>query len=536
MSSRICHVLAKVVLTLCEDIGTEVSADVANKLRSNDLAGIARLVLDPSRYSDPYSFSRDYACVELLRKCRLEIPGVDRKAAALSGFWSSESDCCRTNAYFSKLRNNGPLGSSDLAFMALLEPARAWVKDVLGPLPKTIDGRFGPGATYGDKGRLTTIPDKMSSRLQCTKEALPFVELIRESAWIRALYTNRESAPEVVRGNRFTTVPKDALKDRGICIEPSLNVFLQLGIGDLLKRKLRRVGIDLKHGQDLHRDWACRGSRDGTLGTIDLSNASDTVALELVRWLLPADWFDLLFALRSPTTLVEGKTVWLSKFSSMGNGFTFELETLIFAAICVASNCGTPGEDFLVYGDDMIVPTESTGAVLSLLKLCGFTPNERKTFVTGRFRESCGGDFFDGVNVRPHYLKELPHEPQDWIKLANGLRRLVCKDPSSDVRFEYPHRAWLRCVDALPAHIRRLRGPVHLGDLVIHDTRWESTTRARYPGWRFVRVYKPVHKSLPWHHFSPHVVLASALYGCPDSGVIPRGSVSGYQIGFVAYS
>lgn len=537
MTSAFCGGTTKVFLTLCQDVGSPFSLSLADKARAGDWVGVISSRVDPTQYSDPYVFARDYACAEFLRKCDLPLDGFDRKAEALKGFWSSEQACAVTNTTFSRFRNNGPLGPSDIAFMTLLESARAWIKKVLGPIPRNLDGKFGPGATFGDRGRLTTIPDKMSSRLQSTSQASVFRQLLHDSAWDRAvLASGRFSATEIVRGNRFTTVAKDALKDRGICIEPSLNVFFQLDVGKRLKSRLFCAGLDLIYGQEKHKQWACRGSRDGSLATIDLSSASDTVAYELVRWLLPADWFALLDALRSPFTLVEGKWVHLQKFSSMGNGYTFELETLVFASLCHACGAGTPGVDYLVYGDDIIVPTEVAKRVLCVLQLCGFTPNSRKTFIEGPFRESCGGDFFNGVNVRPYYLKELPHEPQDWIKMANGIRRLVCKDHNDWFRFSYPYRAWLRVLDHIPSHIRRIRGPIQLGDLCIHDEadKWADPTIRS--GVRYYRVYRPVSRPISWSHFKPEVVLASALYGCPSRGVIPRGSVSGYKVGYIAYS
>jgi len=364
MTTAFCSGTTKVFLTLCQDVGSPFSLELACKARSGDWAGVISSRVDPSLYSDPYVFSRDYACAEFLRKCRLPIDGFDRKAEALNGFWSSERICSSTNAVFSRLCNNGPLGPSELALMALLEPARDWIRSVLGPVPTSLEGRFGPGATYGDRGRLTTIPDKMSSRLQSTSAASDFRQLLVGSAWDRALLASGSSSTEIVRGNRFTTVPKDATKDRGICIEPSLNVYFQLGLGQRLKSRLFNAGLDLLYGQEKHRSWACKASRDGSLATIDLSSASDTVAYELVRWLLPENWFALLDALRSPLTYVEGKWVHLEKFSSMGNGYTFELETLIFASLCHACGAGSSGVDFLVYGDDIIVPTNVAGRVL----------------------------------------------------------------------------------------------------------------------------------------------------------------------------
>ena len=527
--------LTRVATALCDSVSTEVSSKVAKAIRENRLLDLATMAIDPKDYGSASAFKWDYACVELLRKCPFEIPGVDREAKARESFFATEKACRVTNDRLDPLLNNFLLeGNADAHLLTFVDKCRAWIKHVLGPIPKDLHGRFGPGATYGDKGKLTTIPDKMSSRPSITNGARAFEPLLRGSAWLRAVIENlKESDFETVRGNRFTTVPKDALKVRGICIEPSLNVFWQLAVGSHMKGRLSAAGIDLIRGQDLHRQWAQQASRDGGRATIDLSNASDTVAYRLVKLLLPEDWFELLDSLRSPFTRIDGRWVRLEKFSSMGNGFTFELETLIFAAICYSCGSGSPGLDFHVFGDDIIVPSVVAHDVVAALTYFGFTTNKRKTFLDGPFRESCGGDFFDGLAVRPHYLKEIPYEPQHWISLANGLRRLVCEDRHDSFHYSHPFTAWQRCLDAIPSHIRRLRGPRQLGDLVIHDNKFERRWRH---GIGYVRVYRPVSKPLPWHHFKPLVVLASALYGCPSEGVIPRSGTSGYKVGFVAYS
>jgi len=352
------------------------------------------------------------------------------------------------------------------------------------------------------------------------------------------------SDPEVVRGNRFTTVAKDALKDRGICIEPSINVFFQLAIGREIRRKLGKVGIDLDDGQARHRQVARDASKTGALCTIDLSSASDTVSRNLVKYFLPDHWYQVLESLRSPFTKIDGRDCYLEKFSSMGNGFTFELETLIFLGLSVVATEAagvTPliGENVLVFGDDIIAPSEASRGLLAILRYCGFTPNERKTFVTGVFRESCGGDFFNGTPARAHYVEEYPHDPASWISLANGLRRVAVQYYDSDYELGFVRRAWFCALDAIPSDIRRLRGPVALGDAVIHDVPQHWVVKTQH--WiRYVRGYVPIRKAIPLERWDEGTVLASALYGVPSTGPIPRKqgeeAVDGYRIRWIAHS
>lgn len=218
-------------------------------------------------------------------------------------------------------------------------------------------------------------------------------------------------------------------------------------------------------------ELARMGSLDGSIATIDLSSASDTVARELVRLILPTDWLLLLESLRAPITYVDDRPVFLEKFSSMGNGFTFELETIIFRTLI--ATLGIPG---MVFGDDIIVPSEHYKMVFDALSYFGFIPNMKKTFGEGPFRESCGGDYYQGEAVRPFYLEEIPTSPQQWIGIANGLRR-------TDPGLTTLRAAWRFAIDQIPIQFR-VFGPEWLEDSVIHVDEPEQ-----YRVWRVHRTY-----------------------------------------------
>lgn len=552
----------QVVLRLCEDLASPVTLGVAIRCRYGAWDELAVMRVDPKHYQDPDSYWRDAAAVGFLKKCQDLPTTIDRKAVAVENFWLSEKQCFRTNQrlqpYLYGMAYNHP---EDEAVSRFLRETGKIVAEILGYCPDLLDGKFGPGATYGDKGKLTTVPDKMSSRPTLTEGAIWFLAPWAGTAWAKAC-ANASRDPEVVRGNRFTTVPKDCTKDRGIAVEPSVNLFYQLAYGRLMKRRLYRAGIDLLKAQDVHKRVACEASIRGHFATIDLSNASDTVSNNLVKLLLPSRWYEVLSDLRSPYTQIrdpQGKPRWvlLEKFSSMGNGYTFELETVIFLAISMASMKAQgvdpiPGVNVYVFGDDIIVPTECSKGVLSALRYLGFTPNEGKSFTVGPFRESCGGDYFDGVDVRPYNLEEYPNEPQQLIALANGIRAMATKNsPHIAHRHGLLRRAWFSVLDAIPTAVRRLRGPQGLGDIVIHDdeTRWQIRWRHSI---RYVGCYRPArYRSIDWNHWRPDVVLASALYGIGDGGsehikaperrsgrygVTPRDAVTGYKVGWVSFS
>jgi hypothetical protein len=215
------------------------------------------------------------------------------------------------------------------------------------------------------------------------------------------------------------TVPKSSKTDRIICYEPHLNIRLQRMVGEFMQRRLKFHGVDLRD-QSINQRRAKLASKTGHLSTIDLRSASDTLAFELVVELLPPDWLELLDDLRSKYTLwPDGVQRENHKFSSMGNGFTFELESLIFYALASAVT-----ENVSVYGDDVIVPTASFKDVCDVFIGSGFWINYQKSYSTTGFRESCGSDAFLGLSCNPVYLRSLPKRRDDVIKLHNEVRRL----------------------------------------------------------------------------------------------------------------
>jgi hypothetical protein len=557
MTHLIPREVEQAVLRMCEDFATPISLSVAIRMRYGEWDDLALMQVDPKHYLCPDRYWRDASAVSILRKCQDLPTTFDRSQVALENFWLSEKECFRANQRLLPFLYGKAFAPEEEGVYSFLLKTRRIVASLLGPCPDLLDGKFGPGATYGDKGRLTTVPDKMSSRPTLTSGAIWSLFPWTGTAWAKACAVAARE-PSFVRGNRFTTVPKDCTKDRGIAVEPSINLFYQLAYGQAVKERLGRAGIDLYRAQDIHKRVACEASIRGHFATIDLSNASDTVCKNLVEFLLPTRWFEALSSLRSPfTQLPSGKWVLLEKFSSMGNGYTFELETVIFLAISMASMesedvAPQPGVNVFVFGDDILVPTETATTVLSVLRFLGFTPNRKKSFLSGSFRESCGGDFFDGVDVRPYFLKEFPDEPQKLIAMANGIRAMAVKGYQTDKnRHSLLRRSWFSILDAIPTTIRRLRGPQALGDIVIHDEeeRWQIRQRHSI---RYIQCYRPAtFKVIGWDHWRPDVVLATALYGigdgtpkhvkCPESrsglgGVTPRDSVTGYKVSWVPYS
>jgi hypothetical protein len=243
---------------------------------------------------------------------------------------------------------------------------------------------------------------------------------------------------EIVPGNVLFTVPKKTDIDRVACKEPDLNMFIQKGIGNHFSDCLLRIGINL-NDQSINRSLARVGSITKELCTLDLSSASDSVSEGLVALFLPEIWYTLLDAVRCQVTIIDGEEHRNQMFSSMGNGFTFELESLLFYTItrAVAYFTGTPGR-ISVYGDDIICPTEMSANLIWVLQYFGFSTNEEKSCITGSFRESCGGHYHDGLDITPFFIKKPIIKMEDLLDIANKLRQwseidgIGCLDPETE--------------------------------------------------------------------------------------------------------
>jgi hypothetical protein len=372
--------------------------------------------------ADPYAFSMldcDYAahgsgdayhvrqCLGYFQKRKDLDLGIDRRSVALGKFRESEQKCSLTNSVF-KLWASGKFQFyPDVE--SVFHRAQRIIAQILGDVPEleTLKFGFGPGATTQIKRKISSARAKLGTKFCCSEDLVPIVaELLEQMpAWLPPLEGDAETAVVDVELHscRLSFVPKTAKTDRGICTEPSLNVMFQRGVGAYMQRRLASFGVDILD-QSKNQMLAKEGSITGALATLDLSMASDLIAIEAVYHLLPLDWFFFLSRGRSSSCEIEGEVLKLQKFSSMGNGFTFPLETLIFFALAKA--CCEKDEVVSAYGDDLIVPVHRCDLVIRTLQAAGFVINTDKSFTSGPFRESCGADYYRGTDIRPFYLRD----------------------------------------------------------------------------------------------------------------------------------
>lgn len=379
---------------------------------------LVNMEFDPYHYNDTVLAQDSLAAVKFLSKATFLETNLNLKDRAIDTFLKAEQQCEETNARIRKYKFKNPYTLSILTNMI------GKIRSILGGFAPEdfIDScNWGPGASTLITRRDATYPSKFDVERQITPQAYDFVK-----DWFHLAYPNWVFTMEIHSSSKIVTVPKNAKTDRVIAIEPGLNLWFQKGIGSLIRRRLRGIGIDLndqRHNQRLAR----LGSLFGELSTVDFSAASDTISFELVRELLPSHWFNLLNSFRSNVGSLDGTLVNFHKFSSMGNGYTFELESLIFYALAEACcfQLGIEDPTISVFGDDVIIPSQAFDLFDSVSADLGFTVNRAKSYSTSYFRESCGSYYWRGADIKPIFQKEPLNGKTSILKAANNIRRLA---------------------------------------------------------------------------------------------------------------
>lgn len=380
-----------------------------------------------------------------------------RVTRAYDKFVECEYEVRQANASLSKVERD-----SFLVLSRLL-----WTQ-VLGRLDRDLATyclmpRHGPGAT-GERlsGNSKYVHRKWHDRLEL---AFPFTEYgISSYTALGELEGVDFIEPGAEQPVRVITVPKTLKTPRIIAIEPVCMQYTQQAVAGRIVPQLESHSLTGGHinfsNQEVNRDLAFRGSRERSYATLDLSEASDRVSASLVADMLSGVPLlrDAVFACRTRTALVEGEIYPINKFASMGSALCFPLESMAFFTLLILSELKRLNlpistrsvrlvrKNVFVYGDDLIIPVDAAPLACSTLKSFGLKVNTKKSFWTGKFRESCGMDAYDGVNVTPVYFRRLPPASKldaseavsavafanllyskGWWRTAQHVRRLVEK-------------------------------------------------------------------------------------------------------------
>jgi hypothetical protein len=472
----------------------------------------------------------DYMATALLSKLP-PLPGADTSylvSAAIEGFQVSEALNRMTNKSWENLamidRQLAVWGSS-------IESLQMIVRSVVGRAPslKTLGLNL-----VWTTGSSVTLPLKHAcAEAKCergTSVTYPLAKalntFIKDGGELSPLIST--GAWFLTPGNLFDTAPKNMKTDRTIAKEADLNMLYQKAIGTTLKRRLLSCNIDLFN--QAHNQFASTRCMRSESATVDMRNASNSTCRKPVYTVFPDDWVELFdvtrshfgtFAQRKAVLAGPSKVDWFQyeMLSSMGNGFTFEVESVLFYAIAQAA--GASPAEINVYGDDVILPQRYVEAFKGIAAVFGFEVNIAKSFTSGAFFESCGAYSYFGVDVSPIKIKDHLNGPKDCIILANKIRWFshICRHLNGcDSRY-LP--AWQMCLHRLPHDVRvRCRGSVGSG-----NTLWVNRAESRLR-----TVYNPKKALLQGFQLVPSLA-GLTLHG-PGVLIMRQVQISG---GFIAF-
>lgn len=422
------------------------------------------------------------ACIRqicLLHKKTLRVCSERRMAAALDKFTKCEDEvyiwtdnCQRLDDRDHAYRHACYIRVASIIWSDLMRAAP------YGDVRHDLRPAHGPGATRERiRGNAKYVFKRWHRRLE---EYFPFTEfglasVRNEEDMTNSLDTVNFVEPQDEEPVRVVFVPKTQKTPRVIAIEPVCMQYVQQGLMRWLVPQIEsgrytagRVNFTR---QDINRKLALEASVDGSMATLDLSEASDRVSLTHVDDMLRSVplFREHVMACRSTRAeLPNGVVIPLKKFASMGSALCFPMEAMVFFCIIITHRLLSAGvaitpktvykysRDVYVYGDDLIVPSDEAPAIGQTLSAFGLRVNDNKSFWTGLFRESCGMDAYRGYEVTPTYCRhDAPTNRRDasaltsWTSMANQL---------------YKTGYW-KSAQAVRNHVESILGTLpHLGD------------------------------------------------------------------------
>lgn len=387
-----------------------------------------------------------------------DVPSLDQLARTARDRFIANNDSCASTREFDHTR-----WRPEHPVRRILCRARYYLEEWLADLERRFYDPFEIGAAFAVGGGVAYGSDFNDLYSKAFAGPLYFHNAASLSLWIEVLRRSGLYPAEVIRREKhghpkirahatWSSVRKNNVTDRSIVISNNGTALMSRAFGIRLEEVLAQLGLDIRSQPDRNRLLAMQGSihemfaseeedmtDDWIPCTVDLSDASDLISVGHVRWFFESlpQIGKAISLLRDRYVLVDGEKLRLDINSTMGCGFTFPLQTLLFYALARGAtdyalhpvydwsdgssqhyvNCVSVCAAF---GDDIVVPKVAFKWLMSALKEIGMKPNPDKSFGAGPFRESCGTDWYQGYNIRGVYCKKLDHAG-DTLTLLNQL-------------------------------------------------------------------------------------------------------------------
>ncbi|UJQ85699.1 MAG: putative replicase protein [Hampduvirus faecihabitans] len=312
--------------------------------------------------------------------------------------------------------------------------------------PMSYRPKHGPGAVSDQKGKSYKYDfPQWSDQLEAVFPQAEFA-YANYAIWAEQGGLDSTSTPT----SKLICVPKTQKGPRLIASEPVAHQWCQQVIWKFLEERVAKTWISNSltfRDQRGNQVFAQQASKTGSHWTVDLSAASDRVSCRFVERLFrrSPDLLRALIAVRTPYISQEidracPKLYELRKFTTMGSACTFPVESIGFLTIALSAVLHVRkirptfrsliriSKEVRVFGDDLIIPSDAGKVLEALLHHLDFKVNHAKTHRNGRFRESCGMEVYDGVDVTPSYILQLPTATRpgtiaSFVECANNFHR-----------------------------------------------------------------------------------------------------------------
>lgn len=438
------------------DLFDVLSRDLGFRTASDELRFDPKSIIDPFRTDLGY-IRRAAFLTSCLKKTEVESDPYAESRALLS-FLQANYTC---KAWSLGVGHDPAIGFA-------LEYARVMLRDWFEPQCGTqlvvnmasIEqaARFGPGVSLGMGRRPTQLYFKLGDSPMTAG-----TDFVRSWYEVSVRHNPLCEAAEMARKARHGPIdltpvgslslqPKSYLTRRVCVTEPTCNTFFQLGLGEVMHRVLKQhTGIDFTVQPARNSMLAKWGSEYGIYATMDLKQCSDYIATGMVAYMFPRSVVQWVNALRTSDVNLKPYGLGdmnLGMVSTMGNGYTFALQTALLTAVLfgvyktldipIERPCGADLGNFGVFGDDIVVDHEAFNLMAKCCEVLGLVVNRDKSFASGPFRESCGSDYFQGQNVRGVYFKRYPRR--------NDLYSIFNRSAIWSARFGIPLPNTLRFV------------------------------------------------------------------------------------------
>lgn len=429
----------KLAECLLEDFAPFVSEPFYNEVKAliglRDIKGYRKLSVDPRGDLKPYELKARMQIASLFKKYRFSPDALSPEEVyenSVKKFMDNQKRLKDLRIDWTEplladvvSRTKGHIGLilGDFSKFDILEKATFGKKSSVGvPMHKACEGQRLEPPISGSSAHIDWFQKLYSS---WNRPAYSYAE---------SLAASRKTPLAVAIDTLEAVLVEKTWKDlRMIVPNTTLGTLYSSGLGRTIEGRLRAASYDIRLLQPVHGELARFGSITGTLVTADQRLASDNITVEIVAGCFPLVWAEALNYGRISKVVVDDTPIETDTFATMGIGFTFPMQTLLFLGLLLAIRDHLRLADAVVsvFGDDLIYDVRMHNLVVDVFSRLGLVINEDKTFAEGHFRESCGYDYYHGFDVRPFHLGDGPESTSlkrrsieaYLYKTINALRR-----------------------------------------------------------------------------------------------------------------